>query len=166
MGKRIRLYPLDDDLGRRQLPLGRHPRKKTWIDIQVLVGVPEHNDACSGWSRSHANIDYVAQLRRRAVVIQHAQPFYVIRGRHGVAAAARAVPLYGGCSTLPRNLASTSPSTAACRARVIAVHKNLLYPTSPKNDGRSIAAPSSAQDNQIVYAADSSLPMLRGSDAW
>lgn len=75
MGKRVRLYPLDDDLGRRQLPLGRHPLKKIWINIQVLVGVPEHNDACSGCSDSHPNIDYVAQLRRRAVVIEHPQPF-------------------------------------------------------------------------------------------
>lgn len=75
VGTRVRLYPLDDDLVRRQLPLCRHPQKKTWINIQVLVGVPEHDDACSGCSGSHPNIDYVAQLRRRAVVIEHPEPF-------------------------------------------------------------------------------------------
>ena len=62
MSERIVSHPFDDNGTRSKHSISLYPRQEVYVDLQVLISVPKHDDASSSRPCGNWNIDEVAEI--------------------------------------------------------------------------------------------------------
>lgn len=71
MCKGVFLDPLEHNMRWLQHSVTLHPAQELWIDLQMLIGVSEHDDACRGCAARNGRTHPIAELHWCSIVIVH-----------------------------------------------------------------------------------------------
>ena len=71
MGERVFLDPLEHNMRWLKHSVTLDPAEKLWIDLQMFIGLAEHDDACGSGAARNGRPHSIPKLHRRAIVILH-----------------------------------------------------------------------------------------------